>query len=360
MEQFTKADLIAKCRALGLPTGDTARNPKEHYKRLLTGAVGEAAPASPPAGAPAEPAAQLAAAVAAIAAAVTPPAAALDEERVRAIAAEEVAKAAPRPHVTEIVLPTGERRQLPGRQHPAFERVLKLASIRQNILLVGPAGCGKTHLAGQVAEALGLTYAAISCTAGLSESALTGWLLPVGDAGRFEYVTSPFVRAYEHGGLVLLDEIDAADPNVLLIINAALANGRMTIPHRVGSPTVKRHPDFVCIAAANTYGHGADRVYAGRAQLDGALLDRFRAGVVTLDYDAELEKQAAPEELIKWAHAVRATVSELGLRRVMSTRFILDAARQLEAGASTLAEVKAAYLADWPAADRGRLGALAK
>ena len=151
-----------------------------------------------------------------------------------------------------------------------FALIVKLASIRQNVLMVGPSGSGKTFLASKVAEALELSFAFVSCSAGMSEGNLAGRLLPIEVGGRFVYVPAPFVDAYENGGVFLFDEIDSADANTLTFINAALANGHLSLPQRPDKPVAARHEDFVCLAAANTLGHGASRIYAGRNQLDGA------------------------------------------------------------------------------------------
>jgi midasin (ATPase involved in ribosome maturation) len=110
----------------------------------------------------------------------------------------------------EVKLPNGDVRAVEGKAHTALPRCIRLAAARRNLLLVGPAGSGKMHLAAQVADALGLAFAHISCSADMSEGQLTGRLLPVGDGGRFEYVRSEFVRCYEDGGVFLFDEIDAA------------------------------------------------------------------------------------------------------------------------------------------------------
>ena len=93
-----------------------------------------------------------------------------------------------------------------------FSELCDLAMSRKNILMVGPAGSGKTFLGKQISEALDLDYASQSCSAGISESVFTGRLLPLGKNGTFEYVESDFVRIYENGGVFLLDEIDASDP----------------------------------------------------------------------------------------------------------------------------------------------------
>ena len=181
-----------------------------------------------------------------------------------------------KPTVIEVRQANGTAVQITGAVHEAFEEVLQLAAARKHIFLPGPAGCGKSHMAKQVADALGLPFGFISCSAGMSESQLLGRRVPNGDHGQFVYEATDFVRCYENGGVFLFDELDAADSNVLLVVNSALANGHMALPNRTENPVAKRHPDFVCIAAANTFGRGADRQYVGRNELDESTLDRFR------------------------------------------------------------------------------------
>ena len=91
------------------------------------------------------------------------------------------------------------------------------------------------------------------------------------DSAQGTIVSTEFRKAYENGGLFLFDEIDASMPGAILAFNAALANNFMDFPDK----KVPRHKDFYCIAAANTFGSGADRQYVGRNQLDAASLDRF-------------------------------------------------------------------------------------
>lgn len=234
----------------------------------------------------------------------------------------------------EIEIPTCDDDDDAEFLHPQFNWICKLAANRIPVYMVGPTGCGKTHLAAQVAKRLSLPFHFISCSGGMSEGHLQGRLLPIGDSGRFEYVRSDFVKAYEEGGVFLFDEIDAADENVLVAINAALANGKMALPSRPENPVAYRHEDFVPIAAANTFGTGADRQYVGRNRLDEATLDRFRMGTVELDYCKELEARLCEHEhLLRVLHLIREAIRHHSLERVVSTRFIRDAYVMHQCGA---------------------------
>ena len=260
-----------------------------------------------------------------------------------------------------VTLPEGEHR------HPMFEKCLRLAQSGINVLMVGPAGTGKTTLAKQIADALGLSFGALHCSAGISESQLLGWLLPTGESGRFEYQAAQFADLYQRGdSLFLLDEIDAADPNLLMVLNGALANGHLHVPQNINEPTVARGKRAYVMAAANTYGHGADMQYAGRNQLDAATLDRFY--IVHIGYDANLERlltgreslsfrpwKPAPADsdyradvihLADWLDAVRIKASDSKLRRVISTRAYTKASQARQAGIPC-EEIKADLLAGW-------------
>jgi cobaltochelatase CobS len=277
----------------------------------------------------------------------------VDEETVRQIVMAEVKKAMDDSPVVriEVVRPDGSAHKVEGHTRPEFKDILLSASCGLNILLVGPAGCGKTHLGLQVAEALGRPFASVSCTAGMSESALQGWLIPVEGYG---YLPADFVKMYEQGGVFLFDELDGADSNTLLFLNQALANGSFFLPIRKDASLVKRHPDFVCMAAANTFGTGSNQTYAGRERLDESTLDRFRAGTVLLDYDQSFERKVVAPDLLAWGWAVRKRITEARLHRVMSTRFLLDATKLLKAGKSVKA-IQDTYFVGWKSDERSKV-----
>lgn len=211
-----------------------------------------------------------------------------------------------------------------GLQHHLFETILKIARRRRNVLLVGPAGGGKTHMGSAIAKALELPFWPMSVGPQSTKTDIVGFI----DAHGI-YRDTPFRQAFKNGGVFLLDELDAGNAGVLTLLNAALSNGHMSFPDAV----IEKHEDFICIAAANTYGRGADRQYVGRNQLDAATLDRFR--VLDFDYDEKLELALAGNA--EWTRRVqkyRARAWELKERVVISPRASIGGAEDLADGFS--------------------------
>jgi MoxR-like ATPase len=244
------------------------------------------------------------------------------------MAAVKAAGAAAPKRVEVFRAPEAPKPDWSGVVHHKFEEVLENVQMRNNILLVGPSGSGKSHLGRQVAESLGLAFSSISCTEGMSEGQLTGRLIPLADQAL--YLGTPFVERYEEGGVFLADEWDAANSNVVLVTNQALANGRMPLPNRFSNPVADRHEDFVFIAAANTWLMGPDAQYVGRNKLDAASENRFAGAKIEIDYDRDLERSLVPddEELLTLFHSVRDKIVEVKLQRVWSTRDLLVAAKR--------------------------------
>ena len=207
-----------------------------------------------------------------------------------------------------------------GSQHFQLPTLLKILSTKLHVYLVGPAGSGKTTAAIKCAKALGIDFHFTGAIA--SEFKLTGFINAQG-----QIVSTEFRKAYENGGLFLFDEIDASYPQAVLAFNAALANDYMDFPDK----KIERHKDFYCIAAANTFGQGADRQYIGRNQLDAASLDRF----VFLDwkFDENLERElASNDEWVDFVQEVRKAIVELKIRHVVSTRASIFGSKLLATG----------------------------
>ena len=248
------------------------------------------------------------------------------------------------------------------RTHRQFNDLMALVQEgHPNIMLVGPAGTGKTTLVKHVAKAMNRSFAFISLSAGVTETHIFGRMLPQSD-GSWAYVESPFIRIYRNGGVFLFDEVDAADGNVMVSINAALANGMLCNP--VTGEVIERHAECLIVTAANTYGRGGDMVYVGRNALDGATLDRFCLSKLLVSYDTDLEKDLAhaalndeqADHLIEWVLELRNYIADNRLRRIASTRLVEQSVKALKAG-RTMDDVKARFFQDWSADEKAKVGA---
>jgi hypothetical protein len=168
--------------------------------------------------------------------------------------------------------------------HRAMPYVLRLIKARVPVYLVGPAGTGKSRLASDLADVLGLPFEQVPCAEGISVAWFSGRNMPSG------FIETGWIRRYRDGGVFLLDEIDAADSNTATLLNGALAGSRFDNPVADGERgIIERHERFIPIAAANTMGTGADANYTARNRLDAATLDRFRMGRVRIGYDRRVE-----------------------------------------------------------------------
>jgi cobaltochelatase CobS len=248
---------------------------------------------------------------------------ALSEDDVVAL----IQKYAPKPVEKTITIVTtdGAKHKLGEKLvHEKYDAVLKAVANDVAVMLVGPAGSGKTTLCEQVAESLGLRFYFTGAVA--SEYKLSGF---VDAQGRI--VSTAFREAYKNGGLFLFDEVDASMPQAIMAFNAALANGHCDFPGDT-EPT-KRHPDFRVVAAANTYGRGADRQYVGRNQLDAASLDRF--AVITMEYDETMETALSGNAFwAKRVQRIRKEIENQQVRHIVSPRATIMGAKLLAAGFS--------------------------
>ena len=255
-----------------------------------------------------------------------------------------IAKHSPRhsPSVTVKVhgIPQGETRIVEGHTHRLLPKVIKMVDLGIHVLLVGPAGSGKSSAAEQVAHALGLDF--------YMQPAATGAHDYLGYCDAYgAYHTTGFRQAFEHGGLLCAEELDGGHADVYLVLNAALANGHCYFPD---SPKpVARHPNFRIVANANTFCMGADRIYVGRTQLDGATNDRF--AMVQWDYDTALERKLAGNDAwVDRVQSLRRAAQEEKARIIISPRASIYGAKMLESGKFTTSEVEDCLI--WKGADK--------
>jgi hypothetical protein len=199
----------------------------------------------------------------------------VDEDRVKELIAEGISKVNV-PRRIHIVPKQSDAKPIDlGLQHYKFILLKALGEIRVlPIYLHGPSGSGKSYAAEAMAKAFELPYASISCNADMSSIDFLGYQDAHG-----KYVTKPFRKLWEYGGVFLVDESDAMPSEVQIVANGALANGKCAFPDGM----VPRHEDFIWIACGNTVMRGADPEYAARVQVDAATIQRY--AFVEWDYD---------------------------------------------------------------------------
>lgn len=132
-----------------------------------------------------------------------------------------------------------------------------------------------------------------------------------------EFHNTEFYKACtdENECIFFLDEMDASIPEVLVLLNAAIANGYFEFPNgRVDFD----HVHFV--AAGNTVGSGADDMYTGRMVLDQATLDRF--AIIEFDYSMRIEMAITHNnsDLVEFIHQLRKDAESKGIRATFSYR----------------------------------------
>ena len=229
------------------------------------------------------------------------------------------------PFRTQIEIKKGDtvKRDI-GLQHYDFEKILRTITAKVPVALVGPAGSGKTTIVRNVSKALDIEFSSQAVSAQSTVFDFFGYKNATGD-----YVGTLFRDRYENGGVFLLDEFDAGNPNVLAALNQAFANEVAPFPDKM----INKHEDFIPVMAGNTFGHGGTIEYVGRNKIDAATLDRF--AFIYVDYDEDLEYKLATNQ--DWCNRVqgfRKLIKDKKVKTIVSPRATFLGCSLLEAGLS--------------------------
>ena len=187
-------------------------------------------------------------------------------------------------------------------KHSQFNYLLQIAKSNLSLHMIGPSGSGKTTIAKQIADELNLPFNLISCTRMMSVGHLLGFNTVNG-----VYSGTPFRDAVENGGVFLLDERNAADPNTLLCLNT-IRNGFVAFPDK----RVDVHPDFILIAASNP----ASSKFGARDVEDFSTTNRFYN--VYVDVDPELALALSSQEAMDQVQLLRDFFLEYGHDRELT------------------------------------------
>lgn len=196
--------------------------------------------------------------------------------------------------------------------HEKYETIKMCLMSNIPVYLAGPAGSGKNHTVEQIADELGWEFYFSNSVQ--QEYKLTGFI----DVGG-KYHETEFYKACtsDKDCVFFLDEMDASIPEVLVLLNAAIANGYFEFPN---GRVELEHVHFV--AAGNTVGSGADEMYTGRMVLDQATLDRF--AIIEFNYSLRIEMAISKgnTDLVSFIRQLREEADKKGIRATFSYRCI--------------------------------------
>lgn len=240
--------------------------------------------------------------------------------------------------------------RIQGPHHQLLPTLIKMTCSRTHegfpvaLWLYGQHGSGKSIMAKQVAAALDAAFYLVPLGPTSTESKLLGYTNLVNG----QFVPGLLYEPFKNGGLAFLDEVDIADPGVLVGINALISGDRFRFPD---GEEVERHTDFYLVAAGNTIGTGGTGGFT-RNKLDAAFLDRFIK--LKVDYDSNLDFTICHN--VSWVRYVQKVRHHLQ-RSTSGTIYVtpratINGAALLEAGVSASVVVNSVLFAGFTDAIR--------
>lgn len=166
-----------------------------------------------------------------------------------------------------------------------------------NSFIIGKPGTGKTTIAYALGAALGMPVYTVALTKNTEEDTFEG-MTKVVDGG-FKFVSTDFLDAYTNGGIIVLEEVNLADPAVVMGALGQAVEAPFILM-RDGYQAVRRHPMCIILGTMNigTYGSkGVSQAFSSRFK-QTYILDDPKAE----DFISILMKGGHSQERAKWVY----------------------------------------------------------
>ena len=160
----------------------------------------------------------------------------------------------------------------------ALEILEKAYKLGLFVLIIGPKGTGKTTLVRKFANSINKELLSINFSLRTRESHLIG--TNTIDNGQINFVNGILVRSMTDGNLLYLDELNAAEPDVLLRLDEALDDRRQLVLKESEGQTIIAKEGWFSIGTINPLSH------MGTKELPPQIISRFPIRIM-LDYPPE-------------------------------------------------------------------------
>ncbi len=244
--------------------------------------------------------------------------------------------------------PTAEKSQRLVGRSPEMEQIQACVLAGKNVLIEGPVGVGKTHLALSAVHGLKRPVFRVDGDSRYSEQKLAGWFDPPTALkkgfSKESFLAGPLVEAMQKGGVLFINELNRLPEGVQNVLLPAIDERLIVLP-RIGE--IRAKPGFLVVATQNP------KEFVATSHLSEAILDRFEW--IFLNYQTEEEERQIVTAKLKGREAevlarasvriARFTREHPRVRRGASVRAALSIAELAEAFLETGKKVRDAFSA---------------
>ena len=238
---------------------------------------------------------------------------------------------------TENLIPAVDPLFVPFGNFATVTKVLK-SKLFYPVFVTGMSGNGKTFGIEQACAKTKREVIRVNLTAETDEDDLIGGFRLVN--GETKFFKGPVINAMEKGAVLLLDEIDLANPAKIMCLQSIL-EGKGYFIKKTGE-FITPSKGFTCVATANTKGKGSDDGrFIGTNILNEAFLERFPITVEQEYPTVATEKKILGRvfdsldikdtefvgKLVDWADIIRKTFYDGGVDEIISTRRLVHIAK---------------------------------